>query len=196
MSYTSPFTNPAQYVSEVNKLSSEGISVDAWFARVIREAADLSGKYSSDFPLTLEVKAALDAFNPRWTKPLLDSRDAASSVSAWLQRFDQVYLAMIADIASQQDARDVVTEFKALQAEEYPSMKYDLEAVPGPKSAFEEIEGLVTQDSTNIISVLEDSDWQKGVEELKKTLALVQNGVRQVRTALNNYAVKVEARED
>ena len=66
---------------------------------------------------------------------MLDSRDAASSVSAWLQRmsqsftivaarlmkgpfilagFDQVFLSMINDVQSQQDAKDVVVEFNAL----------------------------------------------------------------------------------
>jgi hypothetical protein len=69
MSYTSPFIDPTQYISTVTKLSSEGVDVDAWFARIIREADDFAGRYSSDFLLVSEVKDALDAFNPVCSYP-------------------------------------------------------------------------------------------------------------------------------
>ncbi|KAJ2925654.1 hypothetical protein H1R20_g11442, partial [Candolleomyces eurysporus] len=191
MSYVSPFIDPQQYISKVNSLSSEGITIDDGIARVVHEVADFSSKYSSNFSLVSELKVALDAFSDRWTKALYDSRDAASSVSGWLQRFDQVYLDMINIIGSQQDAKDVLTEFNAFINEESPSKRYNLEGVPGPKDAFETIEGLVIQEGKHVISVLDVADWGKAVEELKKDLPQVQTGVREIRTALNNYATKL-----
>ncbi|RXW16189.1 hypothetical protein EST38_g9664 [Candolleomyces aberdarensis] len=183
MSYNSPWIDPQQYISKVNNLSSEGIALDDGIARVVREAAYFSSKYSSNFSLVSELKV-LDEFSERWTKALYDSRDAASSVSGWLNRFDQVYLDMINIIGSQQDAKDVITEFNAFINEESPSGKYNLDGVPGPKDAFRTIEGLAIQESKHVISVLEGADWAKAVE----------TGVRDVRNALNNYATKL-ARE-
>ncbi|KAJ2913783.1 hypothetical protein MD484_g6625, partial [Candolleomyces efflorescens] len=195
MSYTSPFLTPQPYIKKVNTLSSEGITIDDGIAGAVREAADFSTKYGSDFALVNDLKTALDQFNDRWTKALLDSRDAASTVSAYLQRFDQVFLAMIDDISSSKDAQDVVTEFNAFVEEEYPSKKYSLESTPGPKAAFEEIEGLVrpvTQESNHVVSVLQTAPtWEKAVEELKQNLPQVQQGVGGVRSALVSYAVKI-----
>ncbi|RXW12781.1 hypothetical protein EST38_g13073 [Candolleomyces aberdarensis] len=179
MSYTSPFLNYQPYVSGVNNLSAEGITIDEGVARAVRQAADFSNNYSVNWSLV-------------WTKALQQSRDAASSISGWYQRFNQVFLCMINDVESQQDAKDLSTEFKALLREEYPSKKYDLDLTPGPKKAFEEIEGLVTKESEHIVRVLGDEkDWHKSVTELKKNLPDIQKGVEQIRGALNNYATKL-----
>ncbi|KAJ2912245.1 hypothetical protein MD484_g8169, partial [Candolleomyces efflorescens] len=190
MPYVSPFIDPAQYISKVNKLSTEGITIDEWIGRIVREAADLS---ASDFTLVSEIKKSLDEYSATWTQPLLDSRDAASSLAGWLNRYEQVYLDMINMISTEQDAKDVVTEFNAYLDGQYPTKQYDLTAVPGPKGAFEEIEGFVTEDGQHIIAVLQGADWKQGVEELKKTLPQVQAGVKQVRGALADYATKITA---
>ncbi|RXW19093.1 hypothetical protein EST38_g6750 [Candolleomyces aberdarensis] len=200
MSYTSPFLNYQPYVSGVNNLSAEGITIDEGVARAVRQAADFSNNYSVNWSLV-------------WTKALQQSRDAASSISGWYQRFNQVFLSMLNDVESEQDAKDLVTEFKALlrvrcfaflrqhclmsvflpaSQEVYPSKKYDLESTPGPKKAFEEIEGLVTKESEHIVRVLGDEkDWHKSITELKKNLLDIQKGVEQIRGALNNYATKL-----
>ncbi|RXW18667.1 hypothetical protein EST38_g7184 [Candolleomyces aberdarensis] len=170
MSYISPFTNPQQYISKVNKFSSEGITIDDGVARRVGEAADFASKYSSYFLLVSELKDLLEQFNGRWTKALLDSRDAALSISAWLQRFDQVFLSTINEVASQQDTKDFVAELNPLLNEEYPTKKQNLGGVPGPKNSFEEIEGLVTQESKHIIAALQASNWQQGIADLKEDL--------------------------
>lgn len=63
MPYTSPFLTPQPYITKVNSLSSEGITIDDGVARAVREAADFSTKYSSDFALVTDLKTALEQFN-------------------------------------------------------------------------------------------------------------------------------------
>ncbi|RXW16194.1 hypothetical protein EST38_g9659 [Candolleomyces aberdarensis] len=85
MSYVSPFIDPQQYIIKVNDLASEAILVNDWILRVIHETADFTGEHSSNFSI---LKVFLDQFNENWIKLFQDSRDAASSVSNWLQRAD------------------------------------------------------------------------------------------------------------
>ncbi|CAE6431807.1 unnamed protein product [Rhizoctonia solani] len=192
MSYVSPFLKPEQYITNVGKLSSDGIMIDEAVARAVREARDYSNKHSSDFSLVKQLKDDLDKFEPRWTESLQASRNGASGLSARLNRFDEVFLSMINDVSSQQDANDVIAEFKAFLSEDRPSRSPKLEWTPGPKKAFEEIEGLVDQESNHVIEVMEDSeDWNKAIDELKQKLPEVQKGVKQVRGALEKYAVEI-----
>ena len=67
MVYVSPFIDPAQYISKVNKLSTEGITIDEWIGRIVREAADLS---ASDFTLVSEITKSLDEYSA--VRPLLN----------------------------------------------------------------------------------------------------------------------------
>ncbi|GAB1527222.1 hypothetical protein RhiTH_010397 [Rhizoctonia solani] len=192
MSYVSPFLNPGQYVTDLNNLSSESIAIDEAVARAIREARDFSNKYSSDFSHVTGLKDALEQFEPRWTKSLKDSKDAASSLTAWLKRFDKVFLSLINDVESQQDAKDVITEFQSFLSEEHPTGKYQLDGTPGPKKAFEEIEGLADKESKHVADALQDSnDWHKAIAELKQNLPRVQSGVRQIADASEKYATKL-----
>ena len=62
MSYVSPFLNPAQYVTKLNGLSSEGITIDEGVDRAIRDAKEFSDKYSTDFALVAQLKTKLDPF--------------------------------------------------------------------------------------------------------------------------------------
>lgn len=88
--------------------------------------------------------------------------------------FDQVFLSLIYDIKSEQDAKDVIAEFnsllgvrllscskiymfqnadKHLDQEEHPSNKYQLGGVPGVKGIFAEIEGFVSWSTGEIFSL-------------------------------------------
>ncbi|KAG8717480.1 hypothetical protein FRC08_007365 [Ceratobasidium sp. 394] len=192
MSYVSPFLNPGQYVTNVSNLSSKSITVDEAMARAVREARDYSGKYSSDFTLVTQLKDALEQFEPRWIESVQDSRDAASALAGFLKRFHDVFLAMINDVESSQDAKDVIAEFKSFLGGPRPSHNYSLESTPGPKKAFEDIEGLMDQESNHVISIMEDSkNWRKAIQELKQKLPEVQKGVQQVQSALEKYATKL-----
>ncbi|KAJ2925338.1 hypothetical protein H1R20_g11793, partial [Candolleomyces eurysporus] len=166
MSYTSPWVSPGQYISNVNNLSSEGITIDKGVDRVAREAKDFASKYSAHFSLVTQLATTTAQFNENWTRALQSSRDAASSLSGWLQR-------------------------KAFVAE-HPSQKYQLNSTPGPKSAFEEIEGLADKESNHVVGSLQGNDWRNGLKKLKENLPAVQRGVQQVRGALNSYATKLE----
>ncbi|CAE6482503.1 unnamed protein product [Rhizoctonia solani] len=192
MSYVSPFLNPGQYITNLNNLSSESIAIDEGVARAVREAREFSNKYSSNFSHAAQLKDTLEQFEPHWTKSLQDSRDCASSMSAWLRRFDSVFLNLINDVGSQQDAQDVIAEFQSFSSEERPTSKYQLGSTPGPKKAFEEIESLAERESKHVSDVLQDSnDWHKAIAELKKDLPNVQNGVKKIADALEKYATKL-----
>lgn len=123
---------------------------------------------------------------------LQQTRDAASSISGWYQRFDQVFLSLVGDIASDGDARDVVTEFNSLINEDYPTVKYKLDDAPGVKNSFVELEQLVTTESNHVIQVLQSNDWKAAVAKLNENLDAVKNGVQGIRKALNQYATKLE----
>ncbi|RXW21454.1 hypothetical protein EST38_g4410 [Candolleomyces aberdarensis] len=192
MSYTSPWVNPGQYVSNVNSLSSEGITIDKGVDRAAREANDFASRYSARFSLVTQLAATTAQFKENWTKGLQSSRDAASSLSGWLQRFDQVFLSMINDVETEGDAHDLVKEFQSFLQAGHPSQKYQLSSTPGPKSSFEEIEGLADKESNYVVESLQGNDWRNGLKKLKENLPAVQRGVQQVRGALNSYATKLE----
>lgn len=59
MSYTSPFLNPQPHISNLNRLSQDGVTLDEGVARGVREAAEAAKKYSADFALA----ALLHEFN-------------------------------------------------------------------------------------------------------------------------------------
>ncbi|KAJ2927000.1 hypothetical protein H1R20_g10100, partial [Candolleomyces eurysporus] len=190
MSYTSPFLNPQPYVSGVNNLSTEGITIDEGVARALRQAADFSNNYSGNWSLVSSLKDTTAQFNEAGF--LLQSERNLEMPRRPSRPGTKVFLSMINDVESQQDAKDLATELNALLREEYPSKKYQLDSTPGPKKAFEEIEGLVTKESEHIVQVLHDGkDWQKSTAELKKDLPSIQGGVGKIRGALNNYATKL-----
>ncbi|QRW17599.1 hypothetical protein RhiXN_02523 [Rhizoctonia solani] len=141
MSYVSPFLNPGQYVTDLNNLSSESIAIDEAVARAIH---------------------ALEQFEPRWTKSCKIPK-MLPSLTAWLKRFDKVFLSLINDVESQQDAKDVITEFQSFLSEEHPTGKYQLDGTPGPKKAFEEIEGLADKEQTCADALQDSNDWHKAI---------------------------------
>ncbi|KAF5323087.1 hypothetical protein D9611_009276 [Ephemerocybe angulata] len=193
MSYNSPFKNADSHVTRVANLTNEAITIDKGVAQATRDAAEFASKYSSDFRLVEDLKTSTQQFSDRWVGALQQTRDAASSISAWYQRFDQVFLALINDIGSQGDAEDVVSEFNSLKNEAYPTSKYHLDDAPGAKSAFNAIEQLVSTESDHVIQVLQGGgNWKDNVAKLNQPLPAVQNGVRQIRGALNTYATKLE----
>ncbi|KAF8706177.1 hypothetical protein RHS03_05264, partial [Rhizoctonia solani] len=182
MSYVSPFLNPGQYVTNLNNLSSESIAIDEAVARAIREARDFSNKYSSDFSHVTGLKDALEQFEPI---PKMLPHPSQPG-------FDKVFLSLINDVESQQDAKDVITEFQSFLSEEHPTGKYQLDGTPGPKKAFEEIEALADKESKHVADALQDSnDWHKAIAELKQNLPSVQSGVRQIADASEKYATKL-----
>ncbi|KAJ2919079.1 hypothetical protein MD484_g1368, partial [Candolleomyces efflorescens] len=92
-------------------------------------------------------------------------------------------------LVSSHDPKDDIARFNE---EEHPSKKYHLDATPGPKKVFEQIEGLVTKEGEHVVQVLHDEkDWHKGIAELKRNLRNVQRGVQQIRGSLNSYATKL-----
>jgi hypothetical protein len=66
--------------------------------------------HGHDFPELASVKGQRDGSKARWVTALWPSRDVASEMSAVLQRYDQVFLAMIEDIKTDQDRQDVIKE--------------------------------------------------------------------------------------
>ncbi|KAF8704723.1 hypothetical protein RHS03_06034, partial [Rhizoctonia solani] len=176
MSYVSPFLNPGQYITNLNNLSSESIAIDEGVARAVREAREFSNKYSSNFSHAAQLKDTLEQFEPY----------------VRITGFDSVFLNLINDVGSQQDAQDVIAEFQSFSSEERPTSKYQLGSTPGPKKAFEEIESLAERESKHVSDVLQDSnDWHKAIAELKEDLPNVQNGVKKIADALEKYATKL-----
>ncbi|KAF6748035.1 hypothetical protein DFP72DRAFT_917940 [Ephemerocybe angulata] len=192
MSYTSPLSSPDSYISRISSLSSEAIAIDKGVDRATRDATEFETKYISDFGLVTDLKTSTHLFSSRWVNVLQQTRDAASSISGWYQRFDQVFLDMINDIASDGDAKDVADEFRAWINEPYPSTTYNLNDVPGLKKSFNDIERLVTAESQNVIQILEGNKWKAAVGKLNQDLPAIKNGIQRMRGALNQYATKLE----
>ncbi|KAF8678335.1 hypothetical protein RHS04_05700 [Rhizoctonia solani] len=93
--------------------------------------------------------------------------------------------------------KDALEQFEPIctllvEQEEHPTGKYQLDGTPGPKKAFEEIEGLADKESKHVADALQDSnDWHKAIAELKQNLPRVQSGVRQIADASEKYATKL-----
>ncbi|ELU36474.1 hypothetical protein AG1IA_09496 [Rhizoctonia solani AG-1 IA] len=100
MSYVSPFLNPGQYITNLNNLSSESIAIDEGVARAVREAREFSNKYSSNFSHAAQLKDTLEQFEPY----------------VRITGFDSVFLNLINDVGSQQDAQDVIAEFQSFSS--------------------------------------------------------------------------------
>ncbi|CCM00801.1 uncharacterized protein FIBRA_02843 [Fibroporia radiculosa] len=195
MAYTSPLANPQTFIAKVNALSNEGITIDKGVARAKRDAADFASKYAANFQLVVELQASADKFSASWVSALQQTRNAASSVSAWLQRFVDVFLSMLDLVTQESDINDVIIEFNNFLAEAHPSSKYQLDNMPGVKTAFSEIEALVPGEIHHVIDALAKAkadDWSKIVEDLKKELAPVKVGTGNLRTALDSYATKLD----
>ncbi|CCM02034.1 uncharacterized protein FIBRA_04110 [Fibroporia radiculosa] len=195
MSYISPLTNPRPFVAKIDNLSDEGITIDKGVARARRDAADFAGKYVANFQLVSELQASLEQFSSHWVKTLQDTRDAASSISAWYLSFVEVFISMIDDVTNDNDVKGLIAEFYSLLDGGLPSQRYQLDSTPGVKGAFNEIEALVIEESNHIVDVLKttnDSNRKKVIENLKKELVPVKAGAGEVRQALNKYAAKLE----
>ncbi|KAJ2916561.1 hypothetical protein MD484_g3872, partial [Candolleomyces efflorescens] len=192
MAYTSPWLNPGPYSSTVDRLSAEAIAIDEGVYQTVLNAQNFSEKYSGDFSIVTQLKDETSQFNSKWSQELQTSRDAASALSGWLRSFSGVYLAMINDVVTENDAHDLVTEYNAFLKAPYPSAKYPLDDTPGPKKAFNEIEGLAVTEANHVITSVQGNDWQNGLKDLKKDLPAAMQGVTQVRNALNSYATKLE----
>ncbi|EGN94762.1 hypothetical protein SERLA73DRAFT_162848 [Serpula lacrymans var. lacrymans S7.3] len=195
MSYISPIANPQPFVTKIRGLSDEANTIDSGVGRAKRDAAEFVSKYSADFQIVSELQASTEHFITRWVSTLQQTRDAASSISAWYQRFIEVFLSLIDMIGSEGDVKEVIAEFNNLLGETHPSTKYQLDTTPGVKNAFNEIEALVCVESKHIIDVLQSakaSNFSKTVEGLKKEIAPVKLGAAHIRQALNNYATRLE----
>ncbi|CCM02049.1 uncharacterized protein FIBRA_04125 [Fibroporia radiculosa] len=212
MVHTSLLANPQRFIVKINGLSDEGITIDKGVARAKRDAADFADKYVTNFQLVSELQASLEQFSSRWVKTLQDTRDAASSISAWYLSFVEVFISMLEDVTTDGDVKDVIKEFNSLLDGELPSNKYPLDSTPGVKDAFNEIEALVGRavvfllstlrqpvqvigESTHIVDVLKEANAinrKKVVEGLKKELVPVKTGAGEIRQALNKYATKLD----
>ncbi|EUC58535.1 hypothetical protein RSOL_261900, partial [Rhizoctonia solani AG-3 Rhs1AP] len=100
------------------------------------------------------------------------------------------------NIQTEQDAKDVVEEFKHFLKQDRPSSKVQLGA--GLKKVFEEVEGLMDHEANHIIDVLKDSnDRSKDVEELKQQSSEVIKRIVEVKGALEKRCVECsEARSE
>ncbi|KAF5323047.1 hypothetical protein D9611_009338 [Ephemerocybe angulata] len=185
MTYNSPFLNPDTYIGRIASLSNEAITIDKGVAQATRDAAEFATKYSSDFSLVNELKTnSAIAGLKCCSRPATLHRPFPAGTS--------VFLSLVGDIASDGDARDVVTEFNSLINEDYPTVKYKLDDAPGVKNSFVELEQLVTTESNHVIQVLQSNDWKAAVAKLNENLDAVKNGVQGIRKALNQYATKLE----
>ncbi|EGN94757.1 hypothetical protein SERLA73DRAFT_187812 [Serpula lacrymans var. lacrymans S7.3] len=167
MSYTSPLVNPQPFITKIKGLSDEGITIDKGVDRGKRDAAEFASKYSANFQFVSELQTSTEQFSTRWVSTLQQTRDAASSISAWYQRFIEVFLSLIDMIGSEGDVKEVIAEFNDFLGETHPSTKYQLDTTPGVKNAFNEIEALACVESKHVIDVLQTakaSDFSKTIE--------------------------------
>ena len=63
MSYNSPLAHPEPYITKLNDLSQEGITIDQGVDRGRREAAEFAAKYSANFTIVLELRESTDEFS-------------------------------------------------------------------------------------------------------------------------------------
>ncbi|EGO20235.1 hypothetical protein SERLADRAFT_477619 [Serpula lacrymans var. lacrymans S7.9] len=114
MSYTSPLVNPQPFITKIKGLSDEGITIDKGVDRGKRDAAEFASKYSANFQFVSELQTSTEQFSTRWVSTLQQTRDAASSISAWYQRFIEVFLSLIDMIGSEGDVKEVIAELKRI----------------------------------------------------------------------------------
>ncbi|TEB26948.1 hypothetical protein FA13DRAFT_1667389 [Coprinellus micaceus] len=191
MSSSPPLANPAPFVDTLSSLSRESISIDETVGGIKRQAEGLVNSYYNRFQIVSGLKTDTESFNTRWVEVLLRSRDAASAIAGWYRRFSQVFLSLVSDIQTEQDLKDVVTEFKSFLAEDYPSNRFDLDRISGLKEEFKKIEALVPQESNRVIQVLESAtgpNWKDVVKRLQDELVSVKDGCQQIERAFIAYA--------
>ncbi|CAE6420690.1 unnamed protein product [Rhizoctonia solani] len=122
-------------------------------------------------------------------KEEFERRELASAVAQRLKEFETL-LSLLDNIQTEQDAKDVVEEFKHFLKQDRPSSKVQLGA--GLKKVFEEVEGLMDHEANHIIDVLKDSnDRSKDVEELKQQSSEVIKRVLEVKGALEKYLSQI-----
>jgi hypothetical protein len=63
MSYNSPLASPGQYVTKINNLSNEAITIDKGVGNAKRDAADFASKYAGDFSLATDLKSKIEEFS-------------------------------------------------------------------------------------------------------------------------------------
>ena len=63
MDFTSPLANPQPYITKVNDLSKESITIDEGVARATREAADFVSKFANNFKIVSDLQASTDKFS-------------------------------------------------------------------------------------------------------------------------------------
>jgi hypothetical protein len=63
MAYNSPLADPGPYITKVNELSAEGITIDKGVDGARREAAEFATKYGADFTIVVELQESIDKFS-------------------------------------------------------------------------------------------------------------------------------------
>ena len=63
MPYDSPLASPGQYVTRIDDLSNEAVTIDKGVGNAKRDAADFASKYAGDFSLVTDLKSKIEEFS-------------------------------------------------------------------------------------------------------------------------------------
>jgi len=108
-----------QFQDNVKQVAVWANQVDASFNTVTRGFEDMVSRYGQQFPQLANYLNEWKGYQTRWNTYLRDSRDVASQHVAILRRFDQVFLAMVEQIQTNQDRLDVIAELQQFIDEDH-----------------------------------------------------------------------------
>ncbi|TEB33804.1 hypothetical protein FA13DRAFT_1789631 [Coprinellus micaceus] len=108
-----------EYQANVEQVGVWANEVDAAFGRVMRSMEDMVQRYGSQFPELAGFRDDWNGYNARWVSHLALSRDVASEDVTILRRFDQIFLAMVENIVTDQDREDAIIELQSFIDEDH-----------------------------------------------------------------------------
>ena len=63
MTSSPPLAHPEPYITKLDVLSQEGITIDQGVDRAKRDAAEFAAKYSENFTIVLELRESTEIFS-------------------------------------------------------------------------------------------------------------------------------------
>ncbi|KAG8697442.1 hypothetical protein FRC08_006529 [Ceratobasidium sp. 394] len=105
------------FIENVAQVGTWANQVDEAFDRVTKSFAKLKNDIGKELPEFGGYNDQWIEYNKRWVTHLAKSRDVASKNASIVRRFDQVFLATIDDIKTDQDRQDAIKELEAFTNE-------------------------------------------------------------------------------
>lgn len=189
MTVVSALINTHSHVAKIARLSLEAVAIDQGVALSLRDGRIFVNRFNEDFRAL--PSSDID-FSKRWSQTLQHARDAASSLSAWFNRFDHIFLAMIDDMKSETDAQDLVAELQAFVSAAGPTTQYHIVDAPGVRKSFTELEHLVHLETHRLIQIVDSESWQSRIQTYKQEVPAIREGIQRIREALNKFATNLE----